>query len=264
MFLRFEATMNGKKFSRIAEELILIDIVEDAAEMDVQTSALAGRDGLFVASRRRKSLSVSLTCVIRTQDIKERRRIMQKVAEWAGNGGKLEINPRPGKYLMVQVDEPPALGSHLKWTEELTLTFVAYDVPYWLSDSSHALATAAQGDGTYADNEVIAVGGDVDKAEASLTLVSPTGTLTALKITCGDTEIEFAGLPDISPVYVSIGRENGVFFARNLADNKSMLPYRTAESSDALHAMCGKGNVPFQVTANTALTGTVTFAERWL
>lgn len=264
MFLRFEATMNGKKISRIAEELILIDIVEDAAEMDVQTSTLAGRDGLYVASRRRKSLSVSLTYVIRTQDIKERRKIMQKVAEWAGNGGKLEINPRPGKYLMVQVDAPPALGSHLKWTEELTLTLTAYDVPYWLADSSHALETAVQDDGTHADNAVIAVGGDVGNADASLTLVAPTGTLTALKITCGDTEIEFAGMPDISPVYVSIGLDNGVFFARSLADNKSLLSYRTAESSDALHAECGKDNVPFQVTADTALTGTVTFAERWL
>lgn len=264
MLLRFEATMNGKKFSRIAEECILVDIVEDAADMAVDTAAQAGRDGMRVLSRYRKSLSVTLSFVIRTQDIRKRAEIMRKVAEWAGSGGKLEINPRPGKYLTVQVGTPPAIGSHLKWTEELTLSFVAYETPYWLSDVSHAVATAAQGNGSHVAADVYAVGGNVSNADASLTLIAPTGTLTALTITCGGTEIEFAVFPAISPVYVAIGRENGVFFARNMLDNKSLLPYRTPESSDDLHAQCGVENVPFQVVADTALTGAVTFAERWM
>lgn len=264
MLLRFEATMNGRKFSQIADECILVDIVEDAADVAVETNALAGRDGMLISSRYRKSLRVTLSFVIREQDIRKRAKILQKVAEWAGAGGRLEINPRPGRYMAVDVVDPVALGSHLKWTEELQLTLTAYDNPYWETRSDHAITLSQQDDGTYFCADVFAVGGNVGKASAYMTLVALTGALTALKIVCGETMLEFAGLPDVSPAYIHITRENGIFRAYNMIDDLSLLPYRTAESDDELLADSGAEAVAVQVTADAPLAGSVVFVERWM
>lgn len=286
MLLRFEATMNGKKFSRIAEECILVDIVEDAADMAVDTAAQAGRDGMRVLSRYRKSLSVTLSFVIRTQDIRKRAEIMRKVAEWAGTGGKLEINPRPGKYLYVVVDTPPAIGSHLKWTEELQLTLTAYSNPYWISQKSYTLEAKVTGGGStlnpeYACSGFGSIGGDLE-SDVSVTFTTDTvSTLPAdsISITCGNTSIAFEGTGVSYPQYCiySIGRspKDEKFDAFGMCmlliamgDHEgpfSLLPYRTAESDDELKGSYSGGDCSYEIKANNKWTsGTITFYERWL
>lgn len=264
MLLRFEAVLNGKKFSDIAEELILVDINEDAAEVTVEKSARAVRDGTYVSSRRRASLSVVLRYVIRTQSITRRAEIKDAVAAWARKGGTLSINSRPGKTLSVEMDKPPALGSHLQWTDTMEMTLTAYAEPYWTQSATDTFDLAAGDDGEYYVNKVITVGGNAGDSTARIAIANASGTpLTHLRIECGDTYMEFADLPGTGEELISITYTNGVLTAKDLPTDTSLLPYRTPESSDELLAPCGM-DVPFKALADAPLSGSVSIAARWM
>ncbi len=136
MFLRFEAQLNGNKFSDIAPELILRDIVESPAEVDVSKVRYANRPGQRVSSIVRTSLSVRLVYVIRSRDIQRRMEIRDLIVAWAANGGTLKVNTRPGKMLRVICETSPMLESSLRWTQDLSLTLTAYSIPYWQDEAA--------------------------------------------------------------------------------------------------------------------------------
>lgn len=136
MFLRFDATLNNRKFSDIAPEVILRDIVEQPEEVDLTTSRYASKSGQRVSAKVRTSLAVRLSFVIRAYDPARRAELRDLVAAWAKDGGILKINTRPGKHLLVTMGAAPALESSLIWTQDLQLTLTAYEIPYWVSDTA--------------------------------------------------------------------------------------------------------------------------------
>ena len=263
MLLRFEATNGGAKFSEIADEVILLDIIEQPAEVDIQKSRLAGGAGMRVSSVTRTSLTVNLVYVIRTQDPVRRAFLRDKVAQWALQASHLEVSTRPGKYLSAVPYIAPAQDSSLKWTQELTLAMTAYDVPYW-RDSDVTSAS-------YTTNDFVFIGGHA---------ITPTGADTAIPISCIITTLDEQTLTDVevgvgntkivlSGLDVKTGFVDGWYSEGNVAilcddghnmrigslSGVSYLKHRTPESDDVLLAQQNirnviycKANVPCSIT----------------
>lgn len=148
MFLRFDATNGGAKFSEIADEVVLLDIIEQPAETDVQTSDFAGGYGMRVSNVKRKSLSVQLVYTINTQDPAKWVAAHDKVVQWAVKADSLTVSTRPGKKLTGKFYIPPSRGSVLRWTQELTIAFTAYDLPYWVDASTSVSKFISKGENT--------------------------------------------------------------------------------------------------------------------
>lgn len=269
MYDLFGAALDGVAFSGISAALMLIDIVENPVEMDVQTVPLAFRPGLRRTVRIRQSLTVRLEYMIRTQDIVERRRVRDRVAEWAETGGVLTVNTRPGQRLCVVLDKPPALNSSMKWTEKLTVEFTAYERPYWESASPVAArftVSAADEDGAYRGTQTLSLWGSPLYApgEFSFRNDSPENALTTLKVTAGKSLIELQGLQVLPGKTVCLSYGTADILGITIAETgESLLHCRTAESSDDLSFEAGAPN-DIRVESDCPISGTITTREWWL
>lgn len=255
MLLRFEAINGGAKFSEIADEVILLDIVERPADVDVQTSRLAGGPGMRVSSATRTALTVQLVYVIRTQDPVRRAELRDKVARWAYQASQLEVSTRPGKQLSARAYVPTAQDSALKWTQELMLTFTAYELPYWVDSQITSEIHNTDEFTLIGSHAITPNGADVPIPVSCTLMLSEPGTLTDLEIGVGNTKIVLSGLEVINGVVEVDGyseyRSDTLYIQSStghdmrIRDNngKSYLHTRTPESDDALMAVQGIRNV---------------------
>lgn len=233
MLLRFDAYLNGVSFAQLDPAIILCDIVEKPPKEDRDEAKRALHPGTRISSRTRRSLPVELIFCIREYDIQARARVMDKVAEWAGDGGWLTVNTRPGQRLYV-TPELPALGSSLKWTEDITLTLTAYERPYWeqqwpttaIITESGSLCPTGTFPTAYVECDVTNTG-DAD--------------LTILTLTCADTFITLEGLAVPHGEHVKVHYTDDDIF-RITAAGASALANRTAESHDDLIAFARRSN----------------------
>ena len=267
MFLRFEAQLNGRKFSDIAPELILRDIAETPADMDVSTMRFANKPGQRMSSMVRTSLSVRLVYVIRTQDIQRRMEIRDLIMEWAGNGGMLTINTRPGKMLNVVCEYDTALESSLRWTQDLSLTLTAYGFPYWCDAAETVKVVKSnstnQGLNSYAGT--VYMSGQRDAYVSVSIHNNGNGAMTKLNITCDETVIKLSGMSLPAGHVVRIYYDNDVL---RIIDNTatpsvSLLSYRTADSNDDLMLPAGMDSI-IHVSADQAFDGTISARGVWL
>lgn len=241
----FEATLDGVAFSSLGAELILVDIIEHEAKMDTQTVPRGGDYGLMRTVNRRESLSVELVFCARTQDVQRRAALLAKVTGWAVNGGALKINSRPGKILYVVMDTPPALKSSAKWTDEITLTLTAYDVPYWQSEavsSADGNAVSAE-NGEYKFTTSLYVDGQIE-TNVSVVAMTTDAFLSRFSVRCGETMIELVGMGAQPVEALKIAYSGGILTIENMyaETDKSLLKYRTVDSSDDLKAKASAAN----------------------
>lgn len=140
MITRYRAWMDGDALDEIADSIYITDIVEPETQVEVISLPLAGRSGSRLQSNHRRSKTVLIQLMIREYDVKARKDVLNQVLTWA-QGEELEINDRDGLVLYVRLDNVPQISS-LKWTETLTLSFTAWDVPYWQNKSQLSMFKA--------------------------------------------------------------------------------------------------------------------------
>lgn len=245
MFLRFDACLNGVSFADLDPAIVLRDIIELPPVESKETYQRALHSGMMVGGMTRESLSVQLVFMVREYDISARARLMDKVAQWVGNGGWLTISSRHGQRLYVTPDAPVAMGSGLKWTADINLILTAYERPYWeqqwptvavVTDSGNIIPTGTMPE-AYVEVDVKNVG---------------EGDLTTVTLSCGSTMIKLDGLTVPPQAYVRIYYTDDDLMVIE-ADGKSALANRTAESSDDLIAMTRKSNA-LAVVADQAVS----------
>lgn len=269
----FEATLGGVAFSSLAEELLLLDIVETPIEMQTETMQLAFRAGSVRTMHRRKSLEVELRYMIRTQDIARRSAVRNLVAGWAEKGGTLKVNTRPDMRLVqVKTSTPPSLGSSAKWTDELTVTFVCYGLPYWQSattDKINIQTTYNAATNLHGYHGIFHPIGNAESVPLTAMLQNTgSGSLTNIEIAAGETFVELVGIdiPAGGTIVVTMD-ENSLFNIVHFESTGgiSLLPYRTADSSDELRLKYQEyGDSSIAVYADAPITGNITVRRLWV
>jgi len=233
MISRYEAVLNGQPLSAISADILIRDINYGPPQFRNTTYTLARRNGARIHRRYVERTSVTISFEIHTQRITERQAICNAVQQWARNGGILETNDRAGQRLRCVCDVLPVIGSVLRWTEVLAMTFTAYEVPFWEQIVPETLTqTGSSGSGT------LFVPGSVDDALVEVE-VTAGGTLTTLSLTANGRTMTLSGISVESGNTVKITYDEHQIQSIRTG-NTSLLNKRTGV--DDLLVDCGQTN----------------------
>lgn len=245
MLARFDASLNDVSFANLDPTVILRDIEEQPVEEDMETAKRSIHPGTRLTFRIRRKMSIRLTFNVREYNMAARAAVMDRIADWVGDGGWLVLSTRPDQRLYVHPDTLPSMGSSLRWTDDLEMVLTAYERPFFearwpvqsvISDSGILIPT-----GTFATAHVEA--DVVNEGESDLTTIT---------LTCADTQITLTGLAVPAGEHVRLyytDRDVLVIEAAGV----SALANRTAESHDDLIARSRKQN-DIVVTADQPVT----------
>lgn len=245
MLARFDASLNGVSFANLDPSVILRDIEEEPAEEDVETAKRSIHPGTRRTFRVRRKLSIRLTYNIREYDMTARAAIVDKIADWVGDGGWLVLSTRPEQRIYVYPDTLPSQGSSLRWTEDMEMVLTAYERPFF--EARWPVEVSITDSGTLSPT------GTLPTAYVEVTVSNDgEGELTTLALTCADTKITLTGLS------VSPGEKVRLYYTdRDVlvieAAGTSALANRTAESHDDLVARARAQN-DIAVTADQPVT----------
>ena len=235
MVTRYEAWLNKKSLSAIDPAIYILDIAYGETRMATTLIDKSARNGQMVTDRRAQSTSVTITFEIHEQDVARRREVCGRVQAWAMGGGVLTTNDRRGQRLNVICDAPPSVGSALKWTQALKVTFTAYEQPFWEDEYPRSVTMS----GSNAKKSLYAPGfGAVARVWAEVKNTSGKA-IDALTIKAGGTTFEFAGLGLAAGQTLEVlYDESGMLVIR--AGGVSKMAKRTATSNDELAVKTGE------------------------
>lgn len=238
---RYEVILNGIALSSLNENLYISDISYPSPAVTYSIKNYAGRNGGRVSSSGRiDESSVTVTFELHIYGTQARQAACAHVIDWAKNGGVLQTSDRVDQTLTCICTKMPSVESAMRWTDQLSLTFTAYEVPFWRSTFVDS-ATVTNGSGT------LFTDGNAD-TWADVT-VTANGAVTGFSVTFGQNTITLSGLSLASGDTVIFSHdESGILSIT--AGNVSVLSKRTAASADDLTAPCG--------TIQIAVDGNVT------
>lgn len=254
MLYRFEAHIGGVSLANLDPAIALLDIKEDKPVYDRETARRSIHPGTRMSVRTRRSLSIRLVIAIKEYNDMARAAVLDKIADWAGDGGWLTISTRPGQRLYVIPEDTPALGSSMSFKDEIEMTLTAYERPYWERQWPVMSIVTDEGTlcplGTYPTAYVEC---DVTNAGEA--------DLTEITMSCGDTAITLTGLAVPAGEHVTLSYTDRDVLTITAA-GASVLANRTAESHDDLIALCRKANA-IRVTADQPVSAVFSARGRY-
>ena len=258
MMSRYEVYLNNVALRDIDPRIIILDVAYGEADLQRKESRIAHRDGQFLGELYRAGCTVTVTFQLRIYDVSDRQSACQEIVKWAMKGGKLEINDRPEQMLECVCQEPPNIGSAMKWLDTLSVTFRARSYPFW-QDSVPSILSST---GTAQSGLKMRLKGVAPKAYVSVTAKPVSGELTSLTVSVNDSTITVQGISVSSGGTFEIGYdEDMILYIKS--GSTSYLDKRTAASSDDLVAKCGEEN-SFSFSANTSVQITFSGRGAWL
>lgn len=133
MILSRRIALNGQNLDELHGSIVIQGIEFKAPSENIQTINKIGGTGLRVVSQRYESLEVAVHWAMNVPktDLFLRRSIFEDVERWAMQTGWLTVNYAPGRRLYVDKTVLTDPGDLRSWTDEYTITFRAYSVPFW-------------------------------------------------------------------------------------------------------------------------------------
>lgn len=272
----FDVTIGSVALSTLSDKIYIRDIIEEPYEEEIFKASKAYYAGQRVSKKVRRALSVRVVFVVRERNPQKRAEIFDSIASWAESDRTLYVNYRTitrvtesgytyteGRRLSrVVVTEPPAITSANKWTQDVAITFTAFDVPYWEDESKYMYSFAANTLDIFSRYQYSGNIYNRGTAESPVTMRitnDSSSQLQSMNIRCGNSWFYFENL-DIDPgagLEIDYDSDSGILQILErrsdglLGANK--MPCRTAESQDDL--MISPGAVSVQVSANVAVSG---------
>ena len=133
MACRYNVTLNNVTMASLDSSIIIHDVCYEAPEYERDLFSVASLNGARTGNAYKRRCAVSVLFEIHEYDIADRQGVLVKIINWAKNGGDLRINDRPNQKLICVCDEFPYIDSAMSWLNELSITFAAYEIPYWQS-----------------------------------------------------------------------------------------------------------------------------------
>lgn len=272
----FDVTLGGVALSTLSDKIYIRDIIEEPYEEEIFKASKAYYAGQRVSKKVRRALSVRVVFVVRERNPQKRAEIFDSIASWAESDRTLFVNYRTitrvtengytytegRKLSRVVVTEPPAINSANKWTQDVAITFTAFDVPYWEDESKYMYSFSANTLDIFSRYQYSGNIYNRGTAESPVTMRitnDSSSQLQSMNIRCGNSWFYFEKL-DIDPgagLEIDYDSDSGILQILErrsdglLGGNK--MPCRTAESQDDL--MISPGAVSVQVSANVAVSG---------
>lgn len=125
---KLNCAINGDSFNELSPTLFIQDF-EEKIKTRTDTTNRPHAGTYLIYQDGRDTLEVTVKFMIKERDLAKRQAIIARVNGWAKYGW-LTLNTRPEQKLYVYCTKK-ADSKTLKWSDDMTLTLTAYDLPYW-------------------------------------------------------------------------------------------------------------------------------------
>ena len=149
MILSKRIALGGVQLDEIHEAIVIRSIDPGVTKETVSAVTRMGGSGQRMTGQHWDTLEASVTYAIDVpkREMMLRRQIFDAVNEWALRKGWLTVNWIKDRRIYVDKVVLPGSGDMWEWTDEYTITFRAYNVPFWqdASPAQTVSGTAASG-----------------------------------------------------------------------------------------------------------------------
>ena len=148
MILSRRVALGGVQLDELHESIVIRSIDPGVPDETVQTTSRMGGAGQRITGSHWETLEVSVNFAINVpkRDMTLRKQIFDAVMKWALRKGWLTVNWIENRRVYVDKVVLPSSGDLWNWTEEFTILFKAYNVPFWQDETpttaSNALITS--------------------------------------------------------------------------------------------------------------------------
>lgn len=232
MILSKRVSLDNVQLDEQDERIVITGIDEAAGRDTISAAASAAGDGQRITNMRRDTLDVGVRfrLLIHKDDMAAREALLEKVNKWASNGGWLRVNYKPNRRILVTLAQAPGAGDMWQWTNEFTVTFRAFSVPYWEDDT---LTSATGGIGLSGGFNLIVPGNT--KTVASVKIVNRSGmNIDNVWMRMDGRTMNFSGLKlgGSSTLTIDYEQTQKLFVLRIRIGSTSVMAARTASSDD--------------------------------
>lgn len=200
MILSRRAALNGVQLDEIDPWIVIRGVDTGVPHESISAVNRMGGFGQRVTGKHWESLDVSITWAmdIPRTNLPLRRQIYEAVTAWALQKGWLTVKYMAGRRMWVDHVVLPSGGDLWRWTDEFTITFRAYGVPFWQGDTK---VSASGGSITVPGNLPTVCDAEITNATGS--------TINSLTVKVGQSQMTFAGLVLANGERLVIGHDNG-------------------------------------------------------
>lgn len=133
MILSRRVALKGEQLDEIDEAIVIRSVDTGMSRNTAQSVNRMGGFGQRITGDHWETLDVNVAFAINVpkRELARRKEIFDRVITWANRRGWLTVNYIEGRRLWVDRTEFPSPGDLWDWTGEYTLTFRAYNVPFW-------------------------------------------------------------------------------------------------------------------------------------
>lgn len=244
MISRYTVWLNDVSLEEIDPSIYVADISYTAASPEFSTLRLAATDGRYSGKGDYiKEAKISVSFEVHEYRTERRQEIVQNVAIWASKGGWLKTSDRMSQRIYVKPTRLPAVVSAMRWTDNLSVEFTAFDFPFWVDEYPTEITLARNGSGS-----LFVPGMRSTPAELAVTA---TAAVSQVEVHAGNSTLILQGLGLVSGdvLTVSYTDEHHILEIKN--GNTSLLDKRTAESDDDLIVSPGVNTVSFSANGNS-------------
>lgn len=137
MILTRRVSLNDVQLDSLDGRILIQGVEDGTPRRSVNAVSIYGTDGQRMTGDRREALDITVRFAIMLgkRQAEERDKIFDKVLLWASSGGWLRYSGKPGKMIYVKCTATPGVGDYTQWNSDYSLTFRAYGVPYWVSET---------------------------------------------------------------------------------------------------------------------------------
>jgi len=267
MILQRRVALNGIWMDELDDRIVISGIEPGSGKENITATDSAAGYGQRVTGNRRSTLDlvVRFKFMLRSKTeelMAERSQLLEKVNAWAAAGGVLTVNYKPNRQLNVILVQAPGEGSLWDYTKEFSLTFRAYDIPYWEDEEAN---TAVIGGSTQTDEGACTIEGSAN-TQADVILENMSGAnIKGCTVSVGGKTMAFSQATLAANEALVIDHVNGLVRIRiRSAGGTYTSAMALRESSSADDFMVSPGACALSYSAQRACRMTVSWRNRYL
>lgn len=135
MILSRRVALGGQQMDELHERIVIRSVDVGVPHENVRAESLMGHFGQRIVDQHWENLEVTVTYAIDVpkRNMALRRKIFETVNKWAMQKGWLTVNWMDDRRMYVDKVVYPSAGDMWNWTDEYTIVFRAYGLPFWMA-----------------------------------------------------------------------------------------------------------------------------------
>jgi len=266
--------LGGVQLDEVDERIVIRAVEPAEGKGTISTVSSAAGNGQRITGSRRDTTEIKVTFAILEHGITEegmqaRAEVLEAANAWAAaasreNGGAwLTVGYKPNRRLRVVLEQAPGEGGMRDYTKEFSVTFKAYEIPYWEEESANSTVI---GGSVSSKTGSIEIGGSAP-AQLNVQLDNKSGALiNTATVSVGGKSIAFTDLALAARESLFIDHTDRGLIRMRIRNTsgsyRSVMAKRTATSADDLVVTPGVKSISY--SAQRACEMTVTWRARFL